>query len=67
MYLTAVLATLGAWFVGLLIDANLDFGPTGFLCLRVLFPILAMGLCVLRAISRKDPKWAPTGISAAAR
>lgn len=56
MYLTAVIATLAAWLVGLVLDANLDFGPTGFLCLRVLFPILAMGLCVLRAISRKDPK-----------
>jgi len=42
MYLTTIVATLIAWFVGLLIDANLDFGdPQGFLCLRVLLPILA--------------------------
>ncbi len=57
MYLTAILSTLAAWFVGLFIDVNLDVGdPRGFLCLRVLFPILAMGICVLRAINRKDPK-----------
>lgn len=57
MYLTAILSTLAAWFVGLFIDVNLDVGdPRGFLCLRVLFPILVMGICVLRAINRKDPK-----------
>lgn len=57
MYLTAILSTLAAWFVGLFIDVNLDVGdPRGFLCLRALFPILAMGICVLRAINRKDPK-----------
>ena len=40
--------SLGA---GLLLDANIHFGdPQGFLCLRVLLPVLAMGLCLLRAI-----------------
>lgn len=51
MYMTAIVSTLIAWFVGLLIDANLDFGdPQGFLCLRILFPILAMGICILKAV-----------------
>ena len=40
-----------AWGAGLLLDANIHFGdPQGFLCLRVLLPVLAMGLCLLRAI-----------------
>ena len=43
--------TLIAWGAGLLLDANIHFGdPQGFLCLRVLLPVLAMGLCLLRAI-----------------
>ena len=54
MYAKSTVITLAAWFVGLLIDANLDFGdPQGFLCLRVLFPILAMGLCVIKTINNK--------------
>lgn len=51
IYITAILSTLAAWFVGLVLDANIDFGdPMGFLCFRVLFPILAMGICILRFI-----------------
>ena len=43
--------TLIAWGAGLLLDANIHFGdPQGFLGLRVLLPVLAMGLCLLRAI-----------------
>lgn len=50
-YFTAVSVTVGAWFVGLLLDANIDFGdPVGFLSFRTLLPTLAMGLCVLRAV-----------------
>ncbi|WP_294496373.1 hypothetical protein [uncultured Gemmiger sp.] len=52
IYLTAVTATLSGWFIGLVLDANIDFGPDGFLCLRVLLPVLAMGLCILVTISR---------------
>lgn len=53
-YVTTLLCTLAAWFVGLLIDVNLDFGdPQGFLCLRILFPMLAMGVCIL-AMSGKE-------------
>lgn len=48
MYLKATLVTIAGWFIGLLLDANIDFGdPMGFLSLRILFPILAMGLCIL--------------------
>jgi len=55
MYWTAIFSTLAAWFVGLLLDANIDFGdPVGFLSFRILLPILAMGLCILKAI--KDGK-----------
>lgn len=52
MYWSAILYTLAAWFVGLLLDANIDFGePVGFLFLRILFSILAMGLCIIRSIN----------------
>ena len=47
MYVKTVLLTLMAWFLGLLLDANLDMEPQGFLYLRVLLPILVMGLCIL--------------------
>lgn len=48
VYLPAAAATLSAWFIGLLLDANIDFGMD--LAFRILFPVLAMGLCILRAI-----------------
>ncbi len=51
MYLKATLVTIAGWFIGLLLDANIDFGdPMGFLSLRILFPILAMGLCILHEL-----------------
>ncbi len=54
MYLKAVVSTLAAWLVGLVADANIQFGdPQGFLCLRVLFPVLAMGLCILSELKKK--------------
>lgn len=44
----AVAFTIAAWFIGLLLDANIKLGdPLGFLCLRILFPILVMGVFVL--------------------
>ena len=52
IYLSAVTATLSAWFLGLILDANIDFGPDGFLAFRILLPILAMGLCILNAIKK---------------
>lgn len=51
MYLKATILTILGWFIGLLLDANIDFGdPMGFLSLRILFPILAMGLCILHEL-----------------
>ena len=56
-YTTAIVCTLLAWFIGLFADANIDFGdPQGFLTLRVLLPILAMGICILRAIKNNEKK-----------
>ena len=55
MYVQAIVWTVLSWLAGLLLDANLGIQPTGFLNLRVLFPILAMGLCILRAI-KNDKK-----------
>lgn len=56
VYLVAITATLSAWFVGLVLDANIDFGePAGFLSLRILLPVLAMGLCILKEITNNKP------------
>ena len=51
MYLKATLVTIAGWFIGMVLDANIDFGDAmGFLSLRILFPILAMGLCILHEL-----------------
>ncbi len=55
VYLIAVTATLAAWFIGLILDANIDFEPDGFLSFRILLPILVMGLCILNAIMKNKP------------
>lgn len=56
VYLAAITATVSAWFVGLVLDANIDFGePVGFLSLRILLPILAMGGCILNEITKSKP------------
>ncbi len=53
MYLKVTILTILGWFIGLLLDANIDFGdPMGFLSLRILFPILSMGLCILHELRR---------------
>lgn len=56
MYIMTTISTLIAWVVGLLLDANIDFYPRGFLCFRLLLPILAMGLCILRSIKETKNK-----------
>ncbi len=53
MYLKAIISTLAAWFVGLLIDVNLGSGDWQMLYLRVLLPVLAMGLCILGELKKK--------------
>lgn len=54
MYLKAINAALAAWVVGLFADANIRLGdPQGFLCLRGLLPVLAMGLCILSELKKK--------------
>ena len=61
MVLQAIVWTVLAWVAGLLLDANLSLQPAGFLCLRVLLPILAMGLCILREIRKNGPQALPAG------
>ena len=56
MYLSASVTTVLAWFAGLLLDANLPLQPAGFLCLRILLPLLTMGLWILRAIQHRGAK-----------
>ena len=56
-YIQAIICTLAAWCVGLCADANIEFGdPQGFLDRRVLLPILAMGICILKAIKNNETK-----------
>ena len=57
IYIQAIICTLAAWFIGLFADVNIDFGdPHGFLARRVLFPILAMGICILKVIKNNEKK-----------
>ena len=54
MYIVSIVSTLVAWIIGLFLDANISFYPQGFLCLRILLPVLAMGLCILRSIKENN-------------
>lgn len=55
MYLAAILSTIAAWFMGLFLDANIQLGdPLGFTSFRILFPILTMGIFILKAVNRKN-------------
>ncbi len=54
MYVAAILSTIAAWFVGLVVDANLNLGdPLGFASFRTILPLLVMGTFILRAIEKK--------------
>ena len=52
MYGCAILSTLGAYVLGLVLDANIGLSPLGFLELRMLLPVLAMGLNLLYQINK---------------
>ncbi len=64
MYWKAIISTLAAWFIGLLLDTNIEMPQLygyGFLCFRVFFPILTMGICILHAMKHsKDDKGGDT-------
>lgn len=53
MKLTAIILTLIAWFIGLVLDANIDMGQyTGFFELRILLPVLTMGVFILDTVKK---------------
>ncbi|MBQ9921776.1 MAG: hypothetical protein IJO52_06295 [Clostridia bacterium] len=52
--ITAIVCTIIAWVIGLVIDANLMFNDCGFLMLRVLLPLITMGAFILKSKSSKD-------------
>jgi len=56
MYISAVVLTIIAWLIGLILDANVSQDMLGFLELRTLFPILTMGVFILKAINDKNSK-----------
>lgn len=47
----AIVVSLVAWFVGMVLDANIW---DGFMCLRVVLPVIVMGAFVLRALSSRN-------------
>lgn len=57
MYLKATILTIAGWFIGMVLDANIDFGdPMGFLSLRILLPIPCHGTVhPARAETRQQP------------
>lgn len=53
----AILATIAAWFVGVVLDANIGESMwTGFWQFRTLFPLLTMGGFILTNGQNKDGK-----------
>lgn len=44
----AIISTIAAYIVGLVADANIMYSDGGFLMLRVLLPVLTMGIFVLK-------------------
>ncbi len=50
---SAVIFTVLAWIVGILLDANV---MGGFLSLKTLLPLLVMGACVLWGLSENEKK-----------
>ena len=53
MTLLSVLATLAAWLLGAVLDANIDFGGVGWLEFRFLFPLLVMGAFIVHMLDKK--------------
>ncbi len=53
MYIKTVFFMIITWFAGLFLDANIGYGDycgiTGF---RVLFPLIAMAICILSEIKK---------------
>lgn len=54
MYGVMIVFAIVSWFVGLVLDANLASDMPGILGLRILFPLIAVGLCILKVIKDKD-------------
>ena len=54
MYRKMICITLTAWFIELMADANIGLEPIGFLCLRILFPMLVMKYSILYTIQKKN-------------
>ena len=52
--ISAIVATILAWIVGLFLDANISFNPLGFLELRTLFPIIVMGCFIIKKLDKKE-------------
>lgn len=57
-YVSVVIYTIIAWFIGLVLDVNIDFRDLqGLLDLRVVLPILTMGICILKTIKESKIKY----------
>ncbi len=57
MYLATILWTILAWVIGLFIDGNLGYGESlGFTEFRVLFPLMAVALCIIYVIKNNSNK-----------
>ncbi len=52
-----IASTLTAWVIGLVLDGNIGYGESlGFTNFRTLFPILAIGLCILSEVKKNITK-----------
>lgn len=57
MYIATTLWVLLAWIIGMFIDGNLGYGESlGFTEFRILFPIIAVALCIIYVIKKNSDK-----------
>ena len=54
MTVLAIVFSLVAYVIGLFIDANIGFNPSGFLMLRVLLPMLVLGGFIMASNKNND-------------
>ncbi len=53
MYIKTIFFMIVAWVAGLFLDGNIGYGDyCGFTGFRILFPLIAMAICILSEIKK---------------
>ncbi len=54
MYGALIASAIAAWFVGFVLDVNVGSDVPAMMNLRLLFPMITVGICIIKAIKDKD-------------